>query len=88
MANHPSAKKRARQNEVRRVRNRSRMTRVRGSVKSVREAVAAGDQSAAQAALQAAIPAIDKAAAQGVIHRRNASRTVSRLNRLVNTLDA
>lgn len=88
MANHPSAKKRARQNEVRRVRNRSRITRVRGSVKAVREAVAAGDQSAAQAALQAAIPAIDKAAAQGVIHRRNASRRISRLNRLVNTLDA
>lgn len=88
MANHPSAKKRARQNLARRNRNRARMTRVRSTIKTVRQAVAAGDQAAAREALQQAIPTIDKAAAQGVIHRRNASRKISRLSSLVNSLSA
>ena len=46
----------------------------------------AKDKEAATAALKAAIPVIDKAAAKGVIHSSNASRNVSRLTKLVNTI--
>lgn len=88
LANHVSAKKRAKQNLNRRARNRARMTRVRSTIKDVRQAVASGDAAAAQAALQVAVPVIDKAAAQGVIHRKNASRKVSRLSTLVQSLNS
>jgi len=52
----------------------------------VREAVVAKDKEAATAALKAAIPVIDASASKGVIPRSNASRNVSRLTILVNTL--
>jgi small subunit ribosomal protein S20 len=55
-------------------------------IKRVREAVDAKDKEAATAALKAAIPVIDASASKGVIHRSNASRNVSRLTILVNTL--
>jgi small subunit ribosomal protein S20 len=48
--------------------------------------VAGKDAAVAKEALAAAIPEIDAAASKGVIHRSNASRNVSRLTRLVNTL--
>ena len=86
MANHASALKRARQNLKRNTRNRAYRTRVRNVVKQVRQAVAAGDAEAAQAALQQAVPVIDKAAGKGVLHRKNASRKISRLSRQVSAL--
>ena len=86
MANHASAKKRAKQNEVRRVRNRSYRTRVRTSIKAVRAALEAKDVEQAQEALSQAIPMIDKAASRGVLHPRNASRNISRLASQVHAL--
>ncbi len=86
MANHASALKRARQNLKRNTRNRAYRTRVRNVVKQVRQAVAAGDAEAAQAALKQAVPVIDKAAGKGVLHRKNASRKISRLSRQVSAL--
>ncbi len=88
MANHPSALKRARQNEKRRIRNRAMRTRVRGLIKKVRQAIAEGDPERAQAALAQAVPVIDKAAGKGVLHRRNAARKISRLSRQVHSLGA
>ncbi|MGB5422713.1 MAG: 30S ribosomal protein S20 [Desulfobacterales bacterium] len=84
MANHKSALKRARQNEIRRLRNKSTRTRVKNVVKDVRQAVA--DQSGADAAaeLNTAKSAIDKAAKKGVIHRNTAARKISRLTKQVN----
>jgi small subunit ribosomal protein S20 len=55
-------------------------------IKRVREAVEAKDKDAAVAALKIAIPVIDTTATKGVIHRSTASRSVSRLTKLVNTL--
>ena len=43
MANHKSAKKRARQDEKRRTRNRENRTRVKGAIKNARETLASGD---------------------------------------------
>ncbi len=86
MANHKSAEKRNRQNAVRQARNTHIRTGMRTLVKQVREAVTAGDKDAAQAALAKAIPYIDKTSTKGVIHKATASRKISRLNKLVNTL--
>lgn len=87
MAHHKSAIKRIKQNEKKRLRNRHVRSTLRTFVKNVREAVAGKNQEAAREALAAAIPVIDKAASKGVIHPSNASRSVSRLTILVNTLN-
>jgi len=83
LANHKSALKRARQNEVRRLRNKAVKTQVKGLVKDVRQAVETGQAEEAAQALALTVPMIDKAASKGVIHRRNASRKVSRLSKKV-----
>ncbi|GAB7027987.1 30S ribosomal protein S20 [Geotalea toluenoxydans] len=86
MANHKSALKRIKQTEKRTERNRHIRSTLRTFIKRVREAVAAKDANLAKEALAAAIPVIDGAASKGVIHSSNASRSVSRLTKLVNTL--
>ena len=86
MAHHKSALKRIKQNEKKYLRNKHIRSTLRTFIKRVREAVESKDQTQAKEALQAAIPVIDKAASKGVIHRSNASRNVSRLTKLVNTL--
>ena len=87
MANHKSALKRAGQNERRRLRNKAVQTRVKNVVKDVRLAVAQDGGDAVEL-LNAAKSAIDKAAKKGVLHKKTASRKVSRLNRQVNTQQA
>jgi small subunit ribosomal protein S20 len=86
LANHKSAEKRNRQNQMQRLRNRSNKSKMKGVVKKVLEALEqkAGDQ--AQEALKAAIPVIEKTAVKGSIHKKNASRKVSRLTKRVNAL--
>jgi len=86
LANHKSALKRNRQNEKKNLRNKHVRSTLRTFVKRVREAVEGKDAVVAKDALAAAIPVIDGAASKGVIHRSNASRSVSRLTKLVNTL--
>ncbi len=79
MANHKSAQKRARQTERRTAVNTARRSRVRGSVKKVEEAIAGGDKNAAQAALRAAQPEIQRAAIKRIVTKNAAARRVSRL---------
>lgn len=86
MAHHKSAIKRIKQNAKRNARNRHVTSTLKTYIKRVREAVEANDKERAAAALKAAIPVIDASASKGVIHSSNASRNVSRLTRLVNTL--
>ena len=74
MANHKSAIKRNKQNAVRNARNNHIRSTMRTLVKNVREAVAAGDSEAAQAALAKVVPYIDKTSTKGVIHKATASR--------------
>jgi small subunit ribosomal protein S20 len=80
MASHKSAEKRARQTTRRTAVNSARRSRVRGSIKKVEEAIAAGDKKAAIAALRAAQPEIQRGAASHVIAKNAAARRVSRLN--------
>lgn len=86
MANHKSALKRAKQNQVRNARNTHIRSTMRTLVKNVRLAVTAGDTEVANTALAKAIPYISRTAAKGVIHKATASRKISRLTKLVNTL--
>ena len=86
MSNHKSALKRARQNEVRRMRNKVSKTKVKNIVKDIRLAVSEKLNDVALSKLDTAKSVIDRAAKKGVIHKKNASRTISRLSRLVNTV--
>lgn len=86
MATHKSALKRQKQNEKKRVRNVHIRSTLKTVVKRVRLAVEAKDVEKARTALAEAIPAINEAKSKGVIHRNTASRKVSRLTRLVNSL--
>ena len=88
MANHKSALKRARQNEIRRLRNKSVKTRVKSIVKDVRLSVSENSKEAALKKLEMAKSNIDRAAQKGVIHKKTASRKISRLSKLVNTISA
>ena len=88
MANHKSALKRARQNTVRRLRNKSVRTRVKSVVKDVREAVADNLQDKVAQELNLAQSVLDKAAKKGTIHKKTASRKISRLTKLVNSMSA
>ncbi|MGI9274898.1 MAG: 30S ribosomal protein S20 [Endozoicomonas sp.] len=88
MANSPSAKKRARQAEGRRVHNASLRSMVRTSIKKVVRAIEAKDAEAAKAAYVAAVPVIDRMADKGIIHKNKAARHKSRLNAQVKALAA
>jgi len=86
LANHKSAIKRIKQNQKRNERNTHVKSTLKTYIKRVREAAATKDVAAAREALSAAIPVVDGAATKGVIHRATASRNVSRLTKLVNSL--
>jgi small subunit ribosomal protein S20 len=83
MPNIASSKKRVRTIAKRTAVNHARLTRVRTFTRKVEEAIASGDQKAAQAALKAAEPEIMRGVSKGVIHRNQGSRKVSRLSKRV-----
>ncbi|HEX8164821.1 MAG TPA: 30S ribosomal protein S20 [Beijerinckiaceae bacterium] len=86
MANTTSAKKMTRKIAKRTEINRSRRSRMRTFIRKVEEAIAAGDQATAQAALKAAQPEIMRAAQKGIVHKNTASRKVSRLASRIRTI--
>jgi len=86
LASHKSAIKRAKQSENRQLRNTSARTSVKTAIKKVLGAVEAKDKDGSKEILAAAIPQISKAASRGILHKRNASRKISRLTRKVNAL--
>ena len=86
MANIRSAAKAARKAKRREAINTARKSRVRSHVRKVEEAIAKGDGSAALAALKAAEPEIMRGANKRILHKRAASRKVSRLTKRVKAL--
>jgi small subunit ribosomal protein S20 len=78
MANHRSAEKRNRQSIQHRERNKHRRSMVRNAVKRARQAMETGGSEAA-ARVHDAERLLRRAASRGVLHKRTASRTVSRL---------
>jgi len=87
MPNIASAKKRVRTSRKRMTINQARRTRVRGFVRKVEEAIAAGDAAAAKAALRQAEPEIMRGVSKGVVHKNTGARKVSRLSRRVAKLE-
>lgn len=86
MANTPQAKKRIRRNASRAEINTSRVSRIRGFVKKVEAACAAGDKKAAAEALKAAQPEMARGVARGVLHKNTVARKMSRLSKRVAAL--
>ena len=85
MANHKSAIKRARQNEMRRLRNKAVRTRIKKLTKGLRQSVEQAGVEDTTAILNQTKSVIDKAAKKGVIHKKTAARKISRLSRIANT---
>lgn len=80
MPNITSAKKRARQSEVRRMHNKHIRSGMRTMVKAVITAIENGDKEAASTAYKVAVPAIDSSVSKGILHINKAARHKSRLN--------
>lgn len=86
MANHKSALKRARQNEIRRMRNKSYRTRVNNVTKQVRLVEGESSGETITTKLNIAKSVIDIAAKKGIIHKKTAARKISRLSKFANTV--
>ena len=82
MPNNAAAKKRMRQEQKRRLHNRSVKSLVKTQITKAREAVAS-DADAIEA-VRVAVSELDRAAKKGVIHRNNAARRKSRLMKQLN----
>jgi small subunit ribosomal protein S20 len=87
LANHKSAKKRALQNEKKRMRNITVKTKLKNAIKSVRRVSEENAENSADV-LSKAKSIIAKSAAKGVIHKKTASRKISRLAKLLNKMSA
>jgi small subunit ribosomal protein S20 len=79
MANIKSAKKRARQDVVRRQLNLARKTAVKTAIKKVLAAVSAHDYEASVETFKAAEAQLRRAKNKGVLHSNTVDRKVSRL---------
>jgi len=86
MANHVSALKRARQTVTRTDVNRANRSRVRTSLRALREAIAKGDVKTAQTQYRATVSTLDKGVQKGILHHNTVSRYKSRLNARVKAL--
>jgi len=81
-----SAIKRAAQAEKRNLLNRSSKKLIKTLSKKVEAEAVSKNMDSAKTALKNAVVAIDRAAIKGMVHKKTASRKVSRLTRLVNAL--
>jgi small subunit ribosomal protein S20 len=81
MANTRSAAKRARQTQVRMLRNRRVLTGIKSQQKKLRAAVAAGDQKQVALEFAALSSRLDKASRRGIIHKNLANRKKSRASK-------
>src|SRR5450432_2476245 len=86
MANHVSSLKRARQTVAKTAVNRANKTRIRSSLRTLREALAKGDHAAATEQYRLTASALDKSVQKGILHDNTASRYKSRLNARVKLL--
>jgi len=86
LATHRSAIKQDRQSKQRRMRNIRTKSYVKTMTKRVRETVEQRDVDGSIESLAKAVRALDKSASKGVIHRKTASRRISRLTKSVNAL--
>jgi len=86
MANTSSAKKCVRKMARKTDINKNRRSSVRSTIRKVEEAIEAGDQKAAKAALGVAEPAMMRAVGKGVYHKNTGARKISRLSKRIKAL--
>ena len=84
MANIKSQIKRNRQNEARRMRNKSTRSALKTKIKNFIQTAEGGDKEAATTAYAEVASSLDKAAAKGVIHKNTAANKKSRLAKRLN----
>ena len=84
MANHASALKRQRQNEKRRLRNRGHKSAINTTIKKIFTSLNDKESGKAQELYREAVARLDSAVSKGALHRKTASRKISRLTRMVN----
>ena len=80
MANHVSSLKRARQTGAKTANNRANKSKLRGTLRTLREAIAGGDTKTLMAVYSSTASILDKSVQKGVLHKNTASRYKSRLN--------
>jgi small subunit ribosomal protein S20 len=86
LANHKSALKRARQSQTARLRNMARKSKAKSAVKELQSAISSGNMEQAKENLNKTVSTLHKTASKGVIHKKKASRKISRLTRAVNRI--
>jgi small subunit ribosomal protein S20 len=86
MANHVSSLKRARQTITKTAINRANKSKLRGTLRAMRESIAAGDKKAAAEQYRTTVSLLDKSVQKGVLHKNTASRYKSRLNARVKAI--
>jgi len=88
MANHVSSLKRARQTVGKTAVNRANKSKLRGTLRQLREAIAQGDHAAATTQYRETASVLDKSVQKGVLHKNTANRYKSRLNARVKAVAA
>ncbi|HEX5598296.1 MAG TPA: 30S ribosomal protein S20 [Micromonosporaceae bacterium] len=88
MANIKSQIKRNRQNEKRRLRNKSVKSSLKTAIRKFHEAAEAGESEKATEFMRDAARALDKAASKGVIHQNQAANRKSAIAKRLHSLSA
>ncbi len=88
MANTRQARKRVKQTLRRTQVNRARTSRIRTFIRQVEMALESGDGKTAAEALKQAQPEVMRGVSRGILHRKTASRKISRLAKRVKTVGA
>ncbi|MHB1545459.1 MAG: 30S ribosomal protein S20 [bacterium] len=86
MANHKSAEKRARQTKKRTERNTAGLSKMKTGIKKLKAAVAENNKEKTTSLFNSNVSYIMQLAAKKIIHKNNASRKVSALAKLKNTI--
>jgi small subunit ribosomal protein S20 len=86
VANHPQAEKRNRQRVKKQAHHRHYRATMRTLIKRVHAALDEKNGEKAKEILQRAVPVIDRCAQKGVVPKKRAARTISRLTRALNAL--
>jgi small subunit ribosomal protein S20 len=88
MANHPSAVKRHKQSQKRRLINSTNANRLKTQMKKLKTAIAGKKQADAKALIPSTFSLIDKSVQKGVIKKNTAARYKARLSKSANTIPA
>jgi small subunit ribosomal protein S20 len=88
VANIKSQIKRNRQNEKRRLRNKSVKSSLKTAIRKFNAAAAAGDDESATALMREAGRKLDKAASKGVIHKNQAANRKSAIAKRLHTISS